>query len=97
MSWGINGKEKPKQPTKDEWYVYLVRCNDDSLYCGMTNDLEKRVTKHNSGRGAKYTASRRPVELVYFETYPAKPLALKREWKIKQMTKEEKENLLKSG
>ena len=48
----------------DRWVVYLLRCSDDSLYCGVTNDLEKRIAAHNSGSGAKYTRSRRPVELV---------------------------------
>ena len=72
------------------YYVYLVECRDKSLYCGITNDLEKRIEKHNNGTGAKYTRSRRPVKLVYVEEYPTKSLALKREYQIKQMSREQK-------
>jgi len=49
---------------KKKWVVYLVRCSDHSLYCGISNDIDNRVTEHNSGKGAKYTRSRRPVELM---------------------------------
>ena len=49
------------------WYVYLMRCSDDTLYCGMTDDIEKRLKAHNSGKGAKYTRARLPVELTYGE------------------------------
>lgn len=72
-------------------FVYLLRCSDNSLYCGWTTDLEKRIEAHNSGRGAKYTKSRRPVELVYAEECESKSAAMKREWFIKhKMTREEK-------
>ena len=72
-------------------FVYLLRCSDNSLYCGWTTDLEKRIEAHNSGRGAKYTKSRRPVELVYYEECESKSAAMKREWFIKhKMTREEK-------
>ena len=74
-------------------YTYMVRCRDDSLYTGWTNHLEKRVEDHNSGRGAKYTKSRRPVELVYYEQFETKEEAMRREWEIKQMTREEKKEL----
>ena len=67
-------------------YTYMVRCRDDSLYTGWTNHLEKRVEDHNSGRGAKYTKSRRPVELVYYEQFETKEEAMRREWEIKQLT-----------
>ena len=59
-------------------YTYMVRCRDDSLYTGWTNHLEKRVEDHNSGRGAKYTKSRRPVELVYYEQFETKEDAMRR-------------------
>ncbi|MBQ3457968.1 MAG: GIY-YIG nuclease family protein [Synergistaceae bacterium] len=73
------------------FFVYLLRCSDNSLYCGWTTDLEKRIEAHNSGRGAKYTKSRRPVELVYYEECENKSAAMKREWFIKhKMTREEK-------
>ena len=77
------------------FFVYLLRCSDNSLYCGWTTDLEKRIEAHNSGRGAKYTKSRRPVELVYYEECESKSAAMKREWFIKhKMTREEKLKLI---
>lgn len=78
-------------------YTYMVRCKDGSLYTGWTNNLEKRVQAHNQGTGAKYTKSRRPVELVYYEEYESKIDAMKREYEIKQLTKKEKEMLIKRG
>ncbi len=72
------------------YYVYLLRCRDDTLYCGYTNDVEKRVQTHNRGEGAKYTKTRLPVTLVYEEACDTKSQALKREWAIKKMTREEK-------
>lgn len=78
-------------------YTYMVRCKDGSLYTGWTNNLEKRVRAHNQGTGAKYTKSRCPVELVYYEEYESKIDAMKREYEIKQLTKKEKEMLIKRG
>ena len=77
-------------------YVYIVRCNDQTLYTGWTNHLEKRIEAHNAGKGAKYTKARRPVKLVYFETFEHKNDALKREYQIKQLKKSEKEKLILS-
>ena len=77
-------------------YVYLLRCSDDTLYCGWTTDLEKRLDAHNNASGAKYTRSRRPVELVYFEEYDSKEEAMSREWKIKQMSRKQKMELIKN-
>ena len=77
-------------------YTYILRCADDSLYTGWTNDLEKRIKAHNEGRGAKYTKSRRPVELVYYETFDTKEEAQSREWHIKQLTKKEKLKLIQA-
>ena len=74
-------------------YTYLVRCADGSLYCGWTNRLEERVRAHNEGKGAKYTKSRRPVELVYYEAFATKEEAMRREAAIKQMTRKEKKAL----
>ena len=71
-------------------YTYLVRCADGSLYCGWTNRLEERVRAHNEGKGAKYTKSRLPVELVYYEAFATKEEAMRREAAIKQMTRKEK-------
>lgn len=76
-------------------YVYLVRCRDGSLYTGWTTDLKKRIDAHNAGSGAKYTKSRRPVELVYFETFESKSDALKREAAIKKLTREQKLGLIR--
>ncbi len=75
-------------------YVYLLRCADGTLYCGWTTDLEARVAAHDRGAGAKYTRSRRPVELVYHEEYADKHEALSREWHIKRMSREEKLKLM---
>ena len=71
-------------------YTYIVRCRDGSLYTGWTNNLEKRLKDHNSGRGAKYTKSRRPVLLAYYEEFATKEEAMCREWEIKQMKRQEK-------
>ena len=78
-------------------YVYLLRCADDTLYCGWTTDLEHRVRIHNSGRGAKYTRSRLPVRLVYFEEFEDRKDALSREWHLKRLTREEKLLLIRNG
>ena len=77
-----------------QWWVYLVRCADDTLYCGITNDLERRLAAHNSGRGAKYTRPRRPVELVYQEPCPDRPAALRREAALKRLPRAQKLALL---
>ncbi|MBR2528665.1 MAG: GIY-YIG nuclease family protein [Blautia sp.] len=74
-------------------YVYLLRCSDNTLYCGWTTDLSKRILVHNSGHGAKYTRSRLPVELVYFEEYEERSKALSREWQIKKLSRREKMEL----
>jgi putative endonuclease len=70
---------------KRRWIVYLIRCADESLYCGITNNLENRLIAHNSGRGAKYTRSRRPVELVAASSEMTKSDALKLEYRVKQL------------
>ena len=67
------------------WVVYLIRCSDESLYCGTTNNLKNRLAAHNSGRGAKYTRSRRPVELVAASSEMTKSDALKLEYRVKQV------------
>ena len=77
-------------------YTYLVRCADGSLYCGWTNRLEERVRAHNEGKGAKYTKSRRPVELVYYETFATKEEAMRREWEIKHMDREQKMTMIRA-
>lgn len=78
-------------------YTYMVRCRDGSLYTGWTNCLEKRLACHNAGKGAKYTKTRLPVELVYYETFEKKEEAMRREWQIKQMNRKEKMDLIASS
>jgi len=79
------------------YYLYLLRCSDNSLYCGQTKDLKRRVEEHNFNnvKSAKYTKSRRPVKLVYFEKYKTINEVLKREFEIKKLTKEKKEVLVR--
>ena len=75
-------------------YTYIVECADGSLYCGWTNDLEKRIADHNAGKGAKYTKTRLPVKLVYHEGFDTKEEAMSREWHIKQLRREDKLKLI---
>ena len=70
---------------KRQWVVYLIRCSDETLYCGTTNNLKNRLEAHNSGKGAKYTRSRRPVELVGVSSEMTKSDALKLEYRVKQV------------
>lgn len=83
-------------PKAGENVVYMVRCADDSLYTGWTNDLQARTAAHNEGRGAKYTKARLPVALVYYEVLPDKRAALRREWELKHLSRQKKLALLKS-
>lgn len=78
-------------------YTYLLRCSDGSLYCGWTNHLSARVDAHNAGKGAKYTKSRRPVALAYYEEYATRSEAMHREAEIKNLTKKDKEALAGLG
>ncbi|EJN59630.1 GIY-YIG nuclease family protein [Halogranum rubrum] len=75
-------------------YVYIVECRDDSYYTGYTTDVERRVSEHNDGTGAKYTRGRTPVDLVYTESYDSKSAAMSREYEIKQLTRRQKERLV---
>ncbi len=77
-------------------FVYMLRCEDGSLYTGWTNDLEHRLAMHSSGRGAKYTRGRGPLELVYSEELPDKEAALRRECAIKKLRREQKLALLQT-
>lgn len=89
-------KESKTQKTshREKVFVYMVRCKNNSLYTGWTTDLERRVKEHNKGTGSKYTRANGPVELVYFEEMQDRVEAAKREYAIKQLTKEEKELLV---
>jgi predicted GIY-YIG superfamily endonuclease len=76
------------------WYVYILRCADDSLYIGETNDIDGRVARHNEGRASNYTRTRRPVTLTYTETHASRDSALKRERQLKGWTRAKKEALV---
>lgn len=75
-------------------YVYILRCSDETLYTGYTNNLKNRIKVHNSGKGAKYTRCRLPVEVVYYEQYQTKSEAMKREYAIKRFRRIDKIKLL---
>ena len=82
----------------DIWYVYIVCCGDGTLYTGITKDLEKRIEAHNSGKGgARYTRSRRPVQLVYSEQVESKSAAAKLEYQIKRLPLSKKKGLVTSS
>jgi predicted GIY-YIG superfamily endonuclease len=76
------------------WVVYIVKCRDGSLYTGITNNLYSRIASHNNGTAARYTRSRLPVKLLYFEKHPDRSSASKREWEIKKLTLAKKNELI---
>ena len=78
----------------NENYTYILRCADGTYYCGWTNNLDRRLKAHNEGKGAKYTRSRRPVTLVYYEAFSTKEEAMRREYEIKQLPRKKKEELI---
>ena len=75
-------------------YAYMLRCGDGTLYCGWTNDPERRLACHQAGKGGKYTRSRLPVSLVYLEAFPSKREAMQREYALKQLSRAEKLKLI---
>lgn len=76
------------------YYAYMLRCADNSIYSGYTTDLDRRVAAHNAGTASKYTRSRKPVELVYFEEFDSKSEALRREASFKKLSHKQKEELI---
>lgn len=76
------------------WHLYILECSDGSYYTGITNDVSKRLEKHNSGQGAKYTRSRRPCKIVYIENSKSETKARKREIEIKRWPREKKKDLI---
>lgn len=90
-------KSRADDPAAARNYTYLLRCADGTLYCGWTNDLEKRLAAHNAGTAAKYTKPRRPVELAYYEAFETKREAMSREAQIKRLTRREKLALIARG
>lgn len=81
----------------DSYFTYIVRCRDGVLYTGYTNDIKERINKHNRGEGAKFTRGRIPVELVYWEEFPSREEAMRREWAIKKLNREQKLTLVNGG
>ena len=82
--------------TDKKWVLYILQCKDGSLYTGITDDLDRRLAAHNAGKGAKYTRGRAPLTLVYREEMPTYSDALRREYRIKQLSRTEKLNLIKT-
>lgn len=78
------------------YYAYLLRCADDTLYAGYTDDLSKRVTVHNQGKGAKYTRSRLPVSLVYYQPFPTRSAAMAGECALKKLSRAQKLALIQA-
>ncbi|MGL4874101.1 MAG: GIY-YIG nuclease family protein [Clostridium sp.] len=78
-------------------YVYILKCKDDTLYTGWTNNLEKRVKMHKEGKGAKYTRGRGPLELIYYQEFSDKKDAMKKEYEIKRMRRDDKVKLIEDG
>ncbi len=78
-------------------YTYIVECSDGTLYTGYTTDVERRIEQHNQGKGAKYTRGRTPVTLLHLEEYKSKSKAMKREYEIKELRREEKEKIIKGS
>lgn len=98
-----NAREWPDRPfcpeciMESNWYLYILRCGDGTLYTGITTDVEKRLEAHRSGKGAKYTRGRAPLELVYREDCGSHSDALKREAAVKKLPRRQKEDLIKSN
>ena len=93
----VDNLEKQVDKMGKKNYTYIVKCRDGSLYTGWTNDLGKGMKAHNAGKGAKYTKSRRPVTLVYYESFETKEEAMRREYEIKHMPRGKKEKIIERG
>lgn len=81
---------------KHRHFIYMLKCGDNTIYTGYTNDLEKRLAMHESGKGAKYTRGRGPLELVYLEEFPDKVSAMRQEYQIKKLTRAKKEQIIEA-
>jgi len=89
-------KKRSKKSPVNEWSVYIVECSDGTYYCGATKDINKRVKKHNTGTGAKYTRPRRPVKIIAHKGNMTKSQALSLEYKVKQQPRKNKIEFLES-
>ena len=98
MLAGMRDKEgkAPKRP-KEKWFLYILKCTDESLYTGITKDLERRFRMHLEGRAARYTRTRRPLAMVYQETFRSRAEALIRECAVKALSKSKKLALIKTA
>ncbi len=98
MLAGMQAKEKGARKKRGEkWSLYILKCSDESLYTGITKDLEKRFKLHSEGKGARYTRTRRPLEVVYRETCKTRTEALVRECAVKALPKTKKLALIENG
>lgn len=93
---GENVTEK-SEPSSESWFVYILRCEDGTLYTGIAKDVVRRCEQHNAGTASRYTRSRLPVRVEYQEVQPTRSLALKRELAIKALSRREKDSLIASG
>jgi len=89
------GGKRAAKNSERQWFLYLLRCRDSTFYTGITTDLERRLTQHNDGIASRYTRSRMPVKMVYHETCDDRSAALKREYAVKKLTRDEKKQLVK--
>lgn len=88
-------RRQAKQGDEATWYLYMLKCNDGSLYTGLTNDLDRRLGQHGEGTASRYTRSRLPVRLVYTESWDSRSSALAREYAVKSLSRTEKDALVK--
>jgi len=91
------GRERAEKEIEYQWFLYMLRCSDNSFYTGITTDLERRLTQHNDGIASRYTRSRKPVKMVYHETCDDRSAALKRECAVKKLTRVEKKRLVQGN
>lgn len=84
------------EPSSETWFVYILRCDDGTLYTGIAKDVVRRCEQHNAGTASRYTRSRLPVRVEYQETQPTRSLALKRELAIKALSRREKDSMIAS-
>ena len=89
------GRERAAKKKEPRWFLYILKCRDNTFYTGITTDLDRRLDQHNNGTASRYTRSRKPVKRVHQETCADRSEALKREYAVKQLSREEKELLVK--
>ena len=85
-----------KKQKEEKNFTYILKCSDGTFYTGWTNELKKRLKAHNEGKGAKYTKTRRPVALQYYEVFASREEAMRREYQIKRLPRKRKEELIEN-